>query len=258
MQTGAITDYIDVAQIALYAFWIFFAGLVYYLRREDKREGYPLVSDRTDRTNRVRIQGFPAMPPPKTFLLPHGGTVTAPSDHRREPDLRAAPSAAWPGAPLAPGGHPLADAVGPASYALRADVPDLTIDGANRIVPMRVARDFSVAKGDPDPRGWAVVGADGESGGAVTDIWVDRSEPQVRYFEVRSTGGRSGLVPVALARVERLRRQVRVASITGAQFDGVPARADSDRVTLREEDRISAYFAGGKLYALPGRMGPVL
>jgi len=32
--TGAITGYIDVAQLTLYAFWIFFAGLVFYLRRE--------------------------------------------------------------------------------------------------------------------------------------------------------------------------------------------------------------------------------
>ena len=28
MQTGAITSYVDVAQLVLYAFWIFFAGLV--------------------------------------------------------------------------------------------------------------------------------------------------------------------------------------------------------------------------------------
>ena len=34
MQTGAITGYIDVAQIALYVFWVFFAGLIYYLQRE--------------------------------------------------------------------------------------------------------------------------------------------------------------------------------------------------------------------------------
>ncbi|HEY5309302.1 MAG TPA: photosynthetic reaction center subunit H, partial [Casimicrobiaceae bacterium] len=47
MHAGAITSYIDVAQIALYAFWIFFAGLIFYLRREDKREGYPLESDRS-------------------------------------------------------------------------------------------------------------------------------------------------------------------------------------------------------------------
>ncbi len=45
-EIGAITGYIDVAQMALYAFWLFFAGLIYYLHREDKREGYPLVSDR--------------------------------------------------------------------------------------------------------------------------------------------------------------------------------------------------------------------
>lgn len=31
MGTGAITAYIDVAQIVLYIFWIFFFGLVVYL-----------------------------------------------------------------------------------------------------------------------------------------------------------------------------------------------------------------------------------
>ena len=49
MGTGAITGYIDVAQIALYVFWGFFAALIYYLHQEDKREGYPLESDRSDR-----------------------------------------------------------------------------------------------------------------------------------------------------------------------------------------------------------------
>ncbi|NBY70172.1 MAG: photosynthetic reaction center subunit H, partial [Betaproteobacteria bacterium] len=32
MQTvGNITGYVDLAQILLYVFWIFFAGLIYYL-----------------------------------------------------------------------------------------------------------------------------------------------------------------------------------------------------------------------------------
>ena len=44
MDTGSITGYVDVAQLVLYAFWIFFFGLIIYLRREDKREGYPLGS----------------------------------------------------------------------------------------------------------------------------------------------------------------------------------------------------------------------
>ena len=39
MGIGAFTRYIDVPQVILYVFWIFFAGLIYYLRREDKREG---------------------------------------------------------------------------------------------------------------------------------------------------------------------------------------------------------------------------
>ena len=37
MQVGAITGYIDLAQILLYAFWAFFAGLIYYLVRENHR-----------------------------------------------------------------------------------------------------------------------------------------------------------------------------------------------------------------------------
>lgn len=41
MPTGALTGYVDVAQVVLYAFFLFFAGLVFYLRREDRREGYP-------------------------------------------------------------------------------------------------------------------------------------------------------------------------------------------------------------------------
>ena len=42
MGTGAITEYMDLAQLALYVFWIFFFSLVIYLHREGKREGWPL------------------------------------------------------------------------------------------------------------------------------------------------------------------------------------------------------------------------
>jgi photosynthetic reaction center H subunit len=85
MTTGAFTGYIDVAQMVLYAFWIFFAGLIFYLRREDKREGYPLESDRS--SGRIKIQGFPAIPTPKTFHLEDGSVVLA----RQPSDTGAAP-----------------------------------------------------------------------------------------------------------------------------------------------------------------------
>lgn len=59
---------IDVAQLAIWAFWLFFAALVFYLRREDKREGYPLASQDVQ----GKVQGFPAYPGPKQFIDHHG------------------------------------------------------------------------------------------------------------------------------------------------------------------------------------------
>ena len=42
------------------------------------------------------------------------------------------------------------------------------------------------------------------------------------------------------------------------QFADVPTLANPDQVTLLEEDRISAYYAGGTLYAEPSRLGPLI
>lgn len=66
----SFTHNMDFAQLMLYAFWIFFFSLVYYLRREDKREGYPLESSRGP------IKGWPAPPPPKTYISRDGTTHT--------------------------------------------------------------------------------------------------------------------------------------------------------------------------------------
>jgi photosynthetic reaction center H subunit len=262
MHTGAITGYIDVAQLVLYAFWIFFFGIIYYLRREDKREGYPLESDRSERSGgRIKVQGFPAMPGPKTFLLAHGGSVVVPDPSKDVGEIRALPTGPWPGAPLEPTGNPMLDGVGPAAYTPRSNSPDLTFEGIPKIVPLRVATDYSIAKGDPDPRGLPVIGADRNVAGTISDVWVDRSEPQVRYFEVAVTAGgspRNVLLPVQLARVDTWRRQVVVKSLLAEQFATVPTLSNPDEVSLSEEDRISAYYAGGNLYAIPARLEPLL
>jgi photosynthetic reaction center H subunit len=256
MPTGAITGYIDVAQLVLYAFWIFFAGLIWYLHRENKREGYPLASDRSNA--RVAVQGFPAVPMPKTYKLAHGGEVHKPAPEAPR-DIAARPVAGHPGAPLEPTGNPMADGVGPAAYALRADSPDLTSHGAPRIVPMRVAAGYTIETRDPDPRGKPVIGGDGATGGVVRDIWVDRSEEIVRYYEVEVGSGataRRVLLPANFARVKADR--VLVNAIFGAQFAGVPGLRHPEQVTLLEEDRIVAYYGGGVLYASPERAEPLL
>jgi photosynthetic reaction center H subunit len=257
MPTGAITDYIDVAQLTLYAFWIFFAGLVIYLRREDKREGYPLESERS---GSITVQGWPSMPVPKSRLL-KTGMSPLPNNAPDPRPLAARPTGPWLGAPLEPTGNPMLDGVGPAAYANRADVPDVTIDGVPRIVPLRVTDHHAVASQDPDPRGMAVLGADGETGGTVRDIWVDRSEEIFRYLEVAvptPAGGRNVLLPINFTRIDGKHRQVKVASILGAQFAQVPAHRHADQVTLLEEDRIMGYYGGGTLYAEPSRREPLI
>ena len=113
MSTGAITSSIDVAQLALYAFWIFFAGLIVYLHRENKREGYPLESVRSPT---VKSEGFPSMPEPKTYRLANGQTVVAPHGRDSSPaPIAAVPAGNFPGAPLQPIGNPFLDNVGPGS-----------------------------------------------------------------------------------------------------------------------------------------------
>ena len=82
------------------------------------------------------------------------------------------------------------DGVGPGAYADRAETPDLTFEGLPKIVPLRVATDFTIEPRDPDPRGMEVIGADGQTGGVVRDAWVDRSETLIRYLEVEIASGR--------------------------------------------------------------------
>lgn len=255
MPTGYITSHIDVAQLVLYAFWIFFAGLIFYLRREDKREGYPLSTDQKN----VRVEGFPPMPQPKTFLLPHGmGTRTAPRDEAPEPEPNSTPIGGWQGAPFVPNGDPMLAAVGPGAYPKRPDEPDLTFEGEHKIVPLRVATDFSLAKEDTSPVGMEVLGLDGEVGGTISDVWVDRSEPQIRYLEMRRNDGSQCLVPINFARIRARYGVVLVDAITGAQFANVPALANPDLITFQEEDKVCAYYGAGKLYATADRAEPFL
>lgn len=255
MNTGAVAG-LDVAQLVLYAFWIFFAGLIIYLRREDKREGYPLESDRSG--GRVKVQGFPAMPSSKSFRLADGTLVIAPRIEQDLRPLRATPMGNHLGAALVPTGNPMLDAVGPAAYAERANVPDHTLDGHPMIVPLRVAPGFTVAVQDADPRGMTVLGGDREVGGQVIELWVDRAEPQVRYLEVLAANGRRVLVPMTFAKVDASRGRVQVRSIMGSQFATAPSTASPDQITRREEDQVAAYYAGGTLYAEPSRAEPLL
>ncbi len=249
---------IDFALVSLFLFLEFFVGLILYLRREDRREGYPLEDDQSGRL--VPAGGILFTALPKTFRLPFNrGQVTVPNKQRDTRPIAARRTSVAPGSPLRPTGNPMVDGVGPASYAERAKVPDLTLHGDPKIVPLRVATEFAVAKGDLDPRGLSVLGADGARAGVVKDIWVDRVEAMVRYLEVTlASGGRSVILPITMALIDKSRKHVKVAAITAAQFADVPKLSNPDQITFYEEERVTAYYGGGFLYAMPSRSEPLL
>jgi photosynthetic reaction center H subunit len=254
MQPGAITNHIDVAQVALYVFWVFFIGLIYYLHRENKREGYPLLTERVG----VTKQGFPFMPKPKTFIMPDGSKIHAPRVEAPEV-FNGVPSGNFPGAPFVPLGDPMLSGMGPGAWARRADHADLAWDDhLPKIVPLRAAPEFFVAWEDPDTTGFDVVGLDGVIAGKVVDTWIDRSEFVIRYFEAELGGGRRALLPLNFVIIDNKNRQITTRFITGAQFATIPATKHPEQITLLEEDKITAYFAGGMLYAKPGRADPII
>lgn len=262
MQPGSYLAGFDLAVASLYLFFVFFFCLVLYINRESKREGYPLIIPGVSGA-KGRPEGFPPMPPPKVFKLIHGGTVTAPRRDDPQPPLAAIPADPYAGSPLVPTGNPLVDQVGPASYALRRDEPDLTFDDSTpKIQPLRRLPDHSVDPEDPDPRGMPVLDANGERVGLCTDLWLDRSEAMFRYLELEVAleggGTRQALVPIPLTVVNEGKRFVRVRTLVKSGFATIPALRHPDTITLLEEDKIQGYVAGGQLYSKPERQEPFL
>ena len=253
METGAITQYIDVAQVVLYIFWAFFAGVMYYLIREGHREGYPLDNGR-ESGGPVQT-GWP-VPDPKTYKLEDGREITIPDLNRPDGDYSFTPSHSWLGAPLEPKGDPLLAGMGPGAWAAREDIYEKDPHGDLKIVPIRVAPKYGVAIQDNDPRGLSVYGADRQEGGTVKDLWVDKMEMLFRYIEVALPSGKSVLLPVPFADISKFK--VQVDSILSTQFDKVPALRNPEQISRLEEEKISAFYGAGTLFATPERQEPLV
>ena len=136
----------DQASTAIWLFWIFFAGLVYYLQTENMREGYPL---QTDDSAEAPNQGPFPVPKDKAFhLRDDRGELTAPSGQRGDHDNRALVQTSMAtGSPFEPTGSPMIDGVGPALWAPRTDHPEMDAHGHAEIQPLSKLEDFSVSAG---------------------------------------------------------------------------------------------------------------
>jgi len=69
-------------------------------------------------------------------------------------------------------------------------------------------------------------------------------------------GTRRVLVPVTFARQRR--DGVTVHALLADQFAGVPAPRTPGQITFLEEEKITAYYGAGTLYAEPGRAEPLI
>lgn len=251
----------DYAELALWAFFLFFIGLVIYLRREDHREGYPMEEDdgRVGHSSLFRAKD-------KRFKLAHGlGIVYKPGKREYEvPNPKTRRVSPYGGAPIEPTGNPLVDGVGPAAWCNRLDVPDQMWEGGSpKIVPLELSHGFSVARQDRSPIGMPVFGCDNRMAGVCSNIWVDQSERMVRYLEVRLMGdaggsGRSVTVPMAMSQVNQRRGSIKVDAVRADQFADAPALASTTQITRLEEDKVVGYFGGGYLYAKRSRFEPFL
>lgn len=243
MDYGTIVGSIDLAQVTLYLFWAFFAGLIFYLQRENMREGYPLENEDGTAPN----QGPFPLPAAKTFRMPGDrADITVPNDKAERP-VAMERAFGFTGTPFDPTGDPMVDGVGPASWADRADEPEIDAHGHAKIQPMRILDGFFVPSGQKDPRGIDVIACDGQTVGTVKEMWVDVPEQMIRYYEIDLGEAGVRLIPKDLSRITRA--GLKVHSLTSDLFAGVPVTKTADVVTKLEEEKISAYYCGGKLYA---------
>lgn len=247
MPLGSITYHIDLAQTAITLFFLVFLGLVWFLRRLDKREGYPMKASPFDPEPML---GFPPPPEPETYLLNEGGTTVAPHLYP-PPDAKVKPLYPFAGTPLVPVGNPLLTPLGPGAWVMRRDEPMLTEKGELMLQPLRKLPEWRVEEGEADPRGMTVFDWRWIEIGVVHDIWVDQSIKILRLLEVElRTGLASGrvLVPIFHCTINERAREVHVTALRAHQFADIPMPVAPDRITAREDDRLNAYFAAGRFY----------
>ncbi len=253
-----LTAGIDVALLVFYAFVLFFIGLIFYLRREDRREGYPLEDTVTGR----HLSPGGPMHTASTQVASCCRSIMARSPRRP----RAASRSTSPrGAPIASPARlmprpairwPTASARRPGPIAPSAPIIDM--EGHPRIVPLSAADGYRVSDKDPDLDGLAG-GRCRRRGRRHRQRPVDRHRrPAGALYPADRRKAAPLLAPMMMAKVDKRRRRVVVDALNAAQFAAAPRPATPGQITLYEEDRVQAYFGGGYLYANASRQEPFL
>ena len=128
-----------------------------------------------------------------------------------------------------------------------------TEDGA-QIAPLSELKDFQVAEGYRDIRGWRVDSADGKEVGKVRDLLVDLDGMRTRYLEVRldsaiaaTRGDRDVLVPIGTARIAE-EGDVVVVPLNADRVPLLP-QYDHGLLTRSYESEVRRHFTLGEVAA---------
>jgi photosynthetic reaction center H subunit len=123
-----------------------------------------------------------------------------------------------------------------------------------QIMPLGELRDFEVAKGYPDVRGWRVESVDGQSVGEVHELLVDADSMRTRYLDVRLTsvlaatpGDRDVLVPIGAAHLEE--KDEKVSIPLHAERICLLPPYEHDALTRAQEYEIRRHFSLGEAAA---------
>ena len=91
------------------------------------------------------------------------------------------------------------------------------------LVELEALAGYRIARGDPDPRGWAVVACNGECVGTIHTLLIDPVYGKARYLvgQVNRSQCRV-LLPVGLARLDQRRKRVIFDVSTAAALASLP------------------------------------
>lgn len=130
----------------------------------------------------------------------------------------------------------------------------IELEDGTRIGRLSELRDFKVAEGYTDIRGWRVEAADGKEVGRVRELLVDLDSMRTRYLEVRlnslaaaAEGDRDVLVPVGAARIADDADKV-VVPLSYDRVSLLPPY-EHPRLTRSLESELRRHFALGEAAA---------
>jgi hypothetical protein len=131
---------------------------------------------------------------------------------------------------------------------------DYETESGARIAPLGDLRDFEVAEGYPDIRGWRVDSVEGSEVGKVHELLVDVDVMRTRYLDVRLTaelaatpGSRDVLVPIGAAQLDD--KAQRVVLPLRADRVGLLPPYDHGVLTRAHEYEVRRHFSLGEAAA---------